>query len=183
MSSLAVAARRQLLQAIDRVGNILRGVSGDGARHFPSHFSDGTVIAATDLLDLVEHPDFSNEESALRLLESRFGPSVFQQIFKSSIFDSSTRLSDATGAMDVTPTPAAVEGAQSPTPPPAKRARSSIVNQPVASSSRLAPPPFALPEPMTTRTTSQGEASTSSHPSSRGGARSVSSKRKRQSRS
>ena len=184
-TALAVLARRQVLSAIDHVGAILHSVSGDGARLFPEYFASGSVIAACDILDLVEHSDFEDEKTALELLTSNFGPSIFSNIFKSAFAQERAELEDSPRAMDITPPPSSnilptVESPQI-TPPP-KRSRKSVAEQPVASSSRLAPPPFTIPEPMKTRTISQGEASTSSHHSSQGGSRSVSSKRKRQTR-
>ena len=167
-SALAVLARQQVLDSIERIGAILDGVSGDGARLFPQFFSDGSVYSATDLLDLVEHADFSTEQSALELLTTRFGPSIFQAIFKEAFAEERSMQDDPRIQSVVTP--------------PAKRARRSTARPPVASSSKLVPASFPLPEPLSTRTISQGEASSSSRVSSRGRSRQASGTRKRKTR-
>lgn len=157
LSALTINARQQVFSSIKNVANILSTTAEGPARLFPSHMGEDSIVAACDLLDLVEDPTFESEEDTLMALASKLGPEVFKNIFAQSREEAEASVASA--LMDVSPprtTP--LENVQSPqiTPPPLKRMRSSH---------------FPLPAPMEARTISQGEASTSSVQSSQGGSR------------
>ena len=160
------------MSSVERVGAILHSTSGNGARTFPTNFDTETIEAAIALIDTVQSPSFLVESEELASL-TKFSYST----------DTGQAPADESSQMVISTPPAPIDDEALLSPkvtPPAKRARPSTVATPVASSSRLAAPLFIpLPEPMTTRTISQGESSTSSIPPAGHSTRSGSGKLKR----
>jgi len=160
LTALALDARQQFVDSIVRIGEILR-TGSSGAGLFPQDMSGGAIVAATSVLDLVEDPSFIDDEEAQQLLSTDINREVFQSILAllaNRFVEPSLRPSSP---MITSPPPglATEEKIRSPTvTPPAKRLRSQVTPNLVASSSSLVPPPPA----MSSRTTSLGEASTSS---------------------
>ena len=70
---MAVQARAHILAAIERVGLIIDHTSGNGARLFPTHFDNRSIMIATELLDLVESLDFRNEAHSQAVLLEKLG--------------------------------------------------------------------------------------------------------------
>jgi len=154
LAALTLSARQQVVSSVRHVAQILSTTVG--VEHsFPNHWDQDSIIAACDLLDLVEDPTFETEVDGLNALSSRLGPEVFRNLFaplREDVLEKEGEASIASALMDVSPGEGSMsrDAARS---PPLKRMRSV---------------PFPLPTPMEARTTSLDEASTSSIPSSLG---------------
>jgi hypothetical protein len=174
LQALILNARAQVVSAVTHVGGVLYSLSHEGNRAFPSYMSDAVIREACNLLDLVEDPDFVDNEDVRRVLTDYHNREVYKCIFE--LFQA--RYSDTPSSlapMDVTSQDPEVTSQDT---PPSKRARQEA--PPVASSSTMPPPPlpFPMPEPMSARSISGGGASASSIPSSQGDGRSAGSSSK-----
>jgi hypothetical protein len=174
LSALALNARQQMHQAIQRIGDILFSVSDDGNRVFPDYLSNDAVEAALQVLDVVEGPEFNQADDQLAFLTGALGTKVFQDLFSRFPGGQVHPQAGSSSAMILSTPPnitAPLDPQSTDNSPPHKRARATKKADPL---------PFA-PSIAASRNVSQGEGSSSTLPvtRSRGGSKSGTGKRKR----
>jgi hypothetical protein len=175
------SAREQMLSATLRIGDILSSVSGN-VREFPNDFSNNTIQATLELLDLVKSPNLDVQRVAQLILINNLGPSILQELSTAIRSRPPAEEIGKSFRMDILPPPVRTPVQSPHASPLAKRSRRSKANIALSPSQAGPSSLFPLPEPIVSRTVSQGEASTSSAHSSCGRSVSVSGRLKRKDR-
>jgi hypothetical protein len=160
LSALALNARQQMHQAIQRIGDILFSVSDDGNQVFPDYLSNDAVEAALQVLDVVEGPEFNQADDQLAFLTGALSTQVFQDLFSRFPSGQVHPQAGSSSAMILSTPPnitAPLDPQSTDNSPPHKRARATKKADPL---------PFA-PSIAASRNVSQGEGSSSTLPVTR----------------